>query len=106
MQMERGECLTIPLNLFFLFVYGTLMPGHGNHRRIERFVPSVFAPDESPASLVDLGAFPALIPGDGLVEGVVLDIDDSALAITDQIEGYAPQPTKLLVRQEASHRYA
>jgi gamma-glutamylcyclotransferase (GGCT)/AIG2-like uncharacterized protein YtfP len=72
-----------------LFVYGTLMPGHGNHCRIERFVLRA-RPGRITGILVDLGAFPALVPGDGLVEGVVLDIDDSALAITDQMEGYAP----------------
>jgi gamma-glutamylcyclotransferase (GGCT)/AIG2-like uncharacterized protein YtfP len=57
-----------------LFVYGTLMPGHGNHRRIERFVLRA-RPGRITGILVDLGAFPALVPGDGLVEGVLLEID-------------------------------
>jgi gamma-glutamylcyclotransferase (GGCT)/AIG2-like uncharacterized protein YtfP len=78
-----------------LFVYGTLMPGHGNHRQIERFVLRA-RPGRITGILVDLGAFPALVPGDGLVEGVLLEIDPSALSITDQIEGYAPNRSDCL----------
>jgi gamma-glutamylcyclotransferase (GGCT)/AIG2-like uncharacterized protein YtfP len=78
-----------------LFVYGTLMPGYGNHRQIERFVLRA-RPGRINGILVDLGAFPALISGDGLVAGVLLEIDPSALAITDQIEGYAPNRSDCL----------
>jgi gamma-glutamylcyclotransferase (GGCT)/AIG2-like uncharacterized protein YtfP len=53
--------------------------------------------------LVDLGAFPALVPGDGLVEGVLLEIVPSALSITDQIEGYAPNRSDCLyVRKQVT----
>jgi gamma-glutamylcyclotransferase (GGCT)/AIG2-like uncharacterized protein YtfP len=87
-----------------LFVYGTLMPGHGNHRRIERFVLRA-RPGRITGILVDLGAFPALVPGDGLVEGVLLEIDPSALSITDQIEGYAPNRSDCLyVRKQVTLR--
>jgi gamma-glutamylcyclotransferase (GGCT)/AIG2-like uncharacterized protein YtfP len=85
-----------------LFVYGTLMPGHGNHRRIERFVLRA-RPGRITGILVDLGAFPALVPGDGLVEGVLLEIDPSALSITDQIEGYAPNRSDCLYVRKAGH---
>jgi len=78
-----------------LFVYGTLMPGQGNHRRIECFVHRA-RPGRIHGVLVDLGAFPALIPGEGLVKGILLDIDLSALGITDQIEGYAPNRSDCL----------
>jgi gamma-glutamylcyclotransferase (GGCT)/AIG2-like uncharacterized protein YtfP len=85
-----------------LFVYGTLMPGHGNHRRIERFVLRG-RPGRITGILVDLGAFPALVPGDGLVEGVLLEIVPSALSITDQIEGYAPNRSDCLyVRKQVT----
>ena len=72
-----------------LFVYGTLMPGHGNHHRIERHVRHA-RPGRIQGVLVDLGAYPALVPGDGVVDGIVLDIGPAALVITDRIEGYAP----------------
>ena len=72
-----------------LFVYGTLMPGHGNHHRIEQYVRRG-CPGKITGILIDLGAFPALIPGDGIVEGILLDVDQASLEITDHIEGYAP----------------
>ncbi len=70
-----------------LFVYGTLMPGHGNYRRIADHVHSA-RPGTIQGILVDLGAFPALIHGEGIVKGMVLAVDPEALRITDFIEGY------------------
>jgi len=70
-----------------LFVYGTLLPGYGNHARIAGHIHNV-RPGTTQGILVDLGAFPALIPGKGRVKGIVLDVDAEALAITDFIEGY------------------
>ena len=74
---------------FRLFVYGTLMPGYANHWQIERRVRDA-RPGKIKGILVDLGAFPALIPGDGLVEGVVFHVDRAGLRIADRIEGYRP----------------
>ena len=73
-----------------LFVYGSLKPGFSNYALIERFVHDARS-GRIRGILADLGSFPALIPGDGLVEGVVLELDQAALAITDRIEGYAPK---------------
>lgn len=70
-----------------LFVYGTLMPGFGNHANIEHLVRSSRAATAE-GVLIDLGAFPALIPGDGLVKGVLLELAEEVLTITDCIEGY------------------
>jgi len=72
-----------------LFVYGTLMPGELNFRQIEKFVID-HKPGTIEGVLVDLGAYPALIAGEGLVKGVVLEVDADALEITDRIEGYYP----------------
>jgi gamma-glutamylcyclotransferase (GGCT)/AIG2-like uncharacterized protein YtfP len=72
-----------------LFVYGTLMPGCPNYHRIERYVLA-HRPGRIKGVLVDLGAFPALISGDGVVEGVVLVIAPEALHLTDCIEGCYP----------------
>lgn len=70
-----------------LFVYGTLMPGYGNHRRIFEHVRSA-RPGAIQGILIDLGAFPALIHGEGRVKGILLEVDAEALRITDFIEGY------------------
>ena len=51
--------------------------------------------------LVDLGAYPALIPGEGIVKGVLLRVDRGALEITDRIEGYSRDRDRCLyVREE------
>ena len=72
-----------------LFVYGTLMPEGGNYWQIQDHV-LVARPGTLDGVLVDLGAFPALIPGHGIVRGVLLNVDRAALKITDRIEGYSP----------------
>lgn len=78
-----------------LFVYGTLQPGEVLHNQIEGFVcrarTGVIA-----GILVDLGAFPALIEGPGLVRGVLLDVDAAAFAVTDRIEGFSPDRRRCL----------
>jgi len=88
-----------------LFVYGTLMPGESYYRQIENCVI-----DHQPGSidgvLVDLGAFPALVPGDGIVEGVMLRMKPDALEITDRIEGYSPDRNRCLyLREEVVVRF-
>ncbi len=70
-----------------LFVYGTLMPGESNFRQIEDFVLDHKA-GTIDGILVDLGAFPALISGEGIVKGIMLRTMQEALKITDRIEGY------------------
>lgn len=69
-----------------LFVYGTLMPGEFNFDQIENYVID-HEPGTIDGVLVDCGAYPALIPGEGIVKGCLLRIQGEAIAITDQIEG-------------------
>jgi len=82
-----------------LFVYGTLMPGESNYRQIAEFVRSS-RPGNVEGVLVDLGAFPAMIPGEGIVQGVVLEIEAPALEITDRIEGFSKDGTRCLYFRE------
>ena len=85
---------------FRLFVYGTLMRGEGNHRLIERHVRSA-RPATIECVLVDLGAFPALIAGDGIVEGMLLELASEAMEITDRLEGFHPDRNhSLYLRKE------
>ncbi len=82
-----------------LFVYGTLMPGEPNYRQIEDLVID-HKPGTIDGVLVDLGAFPALVPGEGIVKGVLLRMKREALKITDRIEGYhADRDRRLYVRE-------
>lgn len=83
-----------------LFVYGTLMPGKPNYRQLEHHVRHA-RPGMTSGFLVDLGAFPALVPGQGVVQGILLETDESALAITDRIEGvHADRDRSMYVRTE------
>ena len=82
------------------FAYGTLMPGSWNHGRIAKHVHSA-RPGRVDGVLVDLGAFPALIHGQGIARGVLLEVDDEALKITDRLEGYSPdRPACFYERRE------
>ena len=88
-----------------LFVYGTLVPGESNYRQIEDFVTD-HKPGTIDGVLVDLGAFPALVPGDGIVKGVMLRMKQEALEITDRIEGYALDRDRCLyLREEVAVRF-
>jgi len=85
-----------------LFVYGTLMPGCPNHWQMEDHVHKA-RPGRIKGILMDLGTFPALVAGEGLVEGVVLDVNQETLAITDRIEGCRPDwQSSLYLRRETT----
>jgi len=67
-----------------LFIYGTLMPGlrlqaemHGTER---------LGPARVPGRLVDVGRYPGLLHGDGLVTGEVYRVNDAQLARLDAVE--------------------
>jgi len=87
-----------------LFVYGTLLPGHGNYPLIESHVQNAQAATIE-GILVDLGDFPALVAGNGIVNGIVLEVGQVALHIADRIEGYAPgREGCLYLREEVQVR--
>ncbi len=95
---RNGES-QMPDRLESLFVYGTLLPGHGNHARISDHVRHA-RPGTIQGILVDLGAFPALVHGEGIVKGMLLDVDDEAIRITDYIEGCRPDQDDSLYARE------
>ena len=81
------------------------MPRQPNYPHIEDHVRAVKA-GTIEGILIDLGAYPALIPGEGIVNGVVLELDQTALEITDRIEGYYPDRDRCLyVREEVVVRF-
>lgn len=82
-----------------LFVYGTLMPEESNHGYIQEFVRKARRGTVE-GVLVDLGRYPALMHGRGIVRGVLLEVDEGALAITDRIEGYVPDRSRCLYFRE------
>ena len=95
----------MPETAIHLFVYGTLMPGESNYRQIESLVID-HKPGTIEGVLVDLGAFPALVRGEGYVRGVLLRMKKEALEITDRIEGYHPDRDRCLyLREEVVVRF-
>ena len=78
----------------FIFIYGSLKQGFGNHRVLQElgleFVGNGIT-SEAVFDLVDLGAFPGLVKGEFHVAGEVYevseDIENAALRILDRFEG-------------------
>lgn len=72
----------------FVFVYGTLKKGFGNHRLLEksRFIRKA----EIPGTMYNLGAFPGIRPSDSssLVAGEIYEVDDPTLDRLDTLEGH------------------
>lgn len=77
---------------FGLFVYGTLQPGEENYDRYcKKWVTQVQAATVR-GQLFDLPlGYPALTPGNDLVQGCLLSFNDPAvLALLDDLEDYDP----------------
>ena len=71
-----------------LFIYGTLMPGLRLEAQMQgaRFIGAA----QVPGRLVDVGRYPGLLSGAGLVTGEVYQIDDAHLARLDTVEDMVP----------------
>ena len=85
-----GGALEAPLFLF----YGTLMSGQGRGDMLD-FLGRTVGPAEIRGTLYSVhGAFPALVDGDGVVQGELWQPHDGcfneAIAVLDGIEGYRP----------------
>ena len=74
-----------------VFVYGTLKTG-GKLRGLNRFEGATIinkAYTEHPDfDMIDLGAFPAAVPGNSVIQGEVWEIDEYTFGELDTIEGY------------------
>ena len=71
-----------------LFIYGTLMPGlrlQAEMQGAERLGPA-----RVPGRLVDVGRYPGLLQGEGLVVGEVYRVSEAQLAHLDEVEEMVP----------------
>lgn len=77
-----------------LFVYGTLRNGYGNYYNYLDGYTVKELPAKIKGVMYSLGAFPAVIKGDGEVHGELMFIDekfyDFVLKQVDVLEGYVP----------------
>jgi gamma-glutamylcyclotransferase (GGCT)/AIG2-like uncharacterized protein YtfP len=79
-----------------VFVYGTLRPPRAGtaaddarfYHAIAPYVQRSVAARLEGAELYDLGGFPGARPGDGLVRGDLLVVEDRGLDVMDRIEGH------------------
>jgi gamma-glutamylaminecyclotransferase len=72
-----------------LFVYGSLLSGEPNHRRLKQSTLLARCRTVARYTLVDLGAYPALLQrGTTSVLGEVYDVDEATLDSLDAFEGH------------------
>ena len=80
-------------NNLTVFVYGTLMHGFGNERVIDGFPHENYRAMIDHVELYDVGAFPAMIPGEHSYFGELVVFDekvkkDQLYRAMDHLEGY------------------
>lgn len=82
-----------------LAVYGTLRKGFYNHRLIShcRFLGETKL---NGWVMVDVGAYPAIFPGDSQIVVEVYEIDDKDLTTCDYLEGFPSYYNRMLVDTE------
>lgn len=90
------------MNEHYIFVYGSLKAGFGNHRFLtdSEFIGSFKTLDRD-FIMVSLGSFPAVCfdkhEGGCQIEGEVYRVDDETLADLDRLEGNGSLYTRKLV---------
>lgn len=72
-----------------VFVYGTLMRGQANHTLMGNAIYEGKYKTDNRWGLINIGAFPALVPHVLAVEGEVFTVDKETLALLDRLEGVA-----------------
>jgi len=72
-----------------VFVYGTLLAGEENHHVLERARPIGRACTKPCFRLLDLGPYPAMLPGGETgVHGEVYEVDKETLEVLDALEDH------------------
>lgn len=71
-----------------IFVYGTLLSGEVRHSLIQELTDGIFTPGIALGELLNFGAWPGMISGDGVVIGELYTLTDvdQALDVLDVIE--------------------
>lgn len=102
MKRYENEVIYNEKRLYGVFVYGTLMKGFWNYRRYLEGKISYVASGKTQGLLYHLPErYPALITGNKLVEGEIIEpIDENLLKTLDRLEGYSEQRSKNLYTRE------
>ncbi|NON61172.1 gamma-glutamylcyclotransferase [Acidianus sp. RZ1] len=85
----------------YIFVYGSLRYGYELHHLLKdkRLVGLGFIEGYK---MLDLGNYPGIVRGDGIVWGEVYDIDEQLLMLLDEVEDYRGKPDDLYVREKTT----
>jgi gamma-glutamylaminecyclotransferase len=82
-----------------LFVYGTLLSGEGNHRRLRGARLLGVVCTEPRYTLVSLGPYPALLEGGTTsVTGELYEVADRILPSLDRFEGHPDPYRRMAIR--------
>lgn len=74
-----------------VFVYGSLLSGMHNHRWLypDTNASTKYLGEASiKGDMFDLGSFPCILDGDGVVQGEVYEVDEYILHSLDRLEGH------------------
>lgn len=87
-----------------LFVYGTLLAGMSRHKALAG--TRRVGPASVQGTMSDLGSYPGLMKGTGVVTGELHEVDGEALRRVDEVEGFDPDDPhgSLYLRKEISAR--
>lgn len=81
-----------------VFVYGSLRQGYGNHRLLEGSTFLGQRTTQPLFTMVNLGAFPAVLPdGDTPIVGELYEVDADTFDRLDWLEGYPNFYDRMLV---------
>lgn len=83
----------------YIFVYGSLRYGFELHHLIakSRFVGLGYIEGYE---MYNLGNYPGIVKGDGIVWGEVYEIDDNLIKFLDEVEDFKGSPDDLYVREK------
>ncbi|BFH72601.1 gamma-glutamylcyclotransferase [Sulfurisphaera javensis] len=83
----------------YLFVYGSLRYGFELHHLLSnsRFVGLAFTEGYK---MYDLGSYPGVIKGDGIIYGEVYEVDEDTINLLDRVEDYRGRPDDLYIREK------
>ncbi|ARM77025.1 gamma-glutamylcyclotransferase [Acidianus manzaensis] len=82
----------------YLLAYGSLRYGFELHHFLKscRFVGIAFAEGYK---MYDIGNYPGVIKGDGIIWGEVYEVDENLIRLLDEVEDFKGRPDDLYVRE-------
>lgn len=71
-----------------IFVYGTLLSGFGNHKRLLENKSTYLGTAEIKGKMFSMGGFPGVTEGEDDIHGEVYEVNDEVLKSLDRLEGH------------------